>query len=104
MENRIKAQQLQLFADRTSTHYMHSNQLRVYSSAFAYIMLERLRSVGLKGSKYHKAQCDTIRLVLLKLGTVVKTSIRRVLLSFSENYPHAQLFSQALEKLKRAHV
>ena len=100
MENRIKAQQLELFADRTSTHYMPSNQLRMYLSAFAYIILEVLRREGLKGTRYEMAQCHTIRLMLLKIGTVVKMSMRRVRLSFPESYPHAELFSRALEKLQ----
>ncbi len=72
MENRIKAQQLQLFADRTSTHYMRSNQLRMYFSAFAYMLMEFVRAVGLKGTRCAMAQCDTIRLKLIKIGTVIE--------------------------------
>lgn len=100
MENRIKAQQLQLFADRTSTHWMRSNQLRVYFSAFAYVLMERLRTVGLRGTRHAMAQCDTIRLKLLKIGTVVRTSARRITLSFSESYPYRDLFRQVLWKLQ----
>ena len=100
MENRIKAQQLQLFSDRTSTHYIRSNQLRMYFSAFAYILMECVRRVGLKGTRYAMAQCDTIRLKLIKIGTVVRTSARRVVLSFSESYPYRDLFRQVLRKLQ----
>ena len=100
MENRIKAQQLELFADRTSTHWMRSNQLRVYFSAFAYILMECLRRSGLKGTMYYMAQCDTIRLKLLKIGTMIKTSARRVVLSFSSFYPYADLFRHVLKRLR----
>ena len=100
MENRIKCQQLELFADRTSTRWMRSNQLRMYFSAFAYILLERLRCSGLKGTCHAMAQCDTIRLKLLKAGAVVRESVRRVTLSFSESYPYGDLFRHALRKLQ----
>lgn len=100
MENRIKAQQLELFADRTSTHWMRSNQLRMYFSAFAYILLECLRRSGLKGTRHSMAQCDTIRLKLLKVGTVVRGSARRIRLSFSESYPYGDLFRHVLKKLQ----
>ena len=76
-----------MFSDRTSTHYMRSNQLRMYFSAFAYILMECVRREGLRGTHYAMAQCDTIRLKLIKIGTVVRTSARRVVLSFSESYP-----------------
>lgn len=102
MENRIKAQQLQLFSDRTSTHWMRSNQLRMYFSAFAYILMECVRRVGLRGTRYSMAQCDTIRLKLIKIGTVVRTSARRVALSFSESYPYRDLFRHVLWKLQAA--
>ena len=100
MENRIKAQQLELFSDRTSTHYMRSNQLRMYFSAFAYVLLERLRHSGLKGTRYAMAQCDTIRLKLLKIGTLITMSARRIVLSFSEFYPYADLFKHVLSRLR----
>ena len=100
MENRIKAQQLQLFADRTSTHYMRSNQLRMYFSAFAYILLECVRRTGLKGTRYAMAQCDTIRLKFLKIGTVIRASARRIVLSFSDSYPYRDLFRHVLERLQ----
>ncbi len=66
MENRIKEQQLALFADRTSTQALRSNQLRLYFSSFAYVLIETVRALGLGGSELAQAQCDTIRLKLLK--------------------------------------
>ena len=66
MENRIKEQQLALFADRTSTQALRSNQLRLYFSSFAYVLIETLRALGLGGTELAQAQCDTIRLKLLK--------------------------------------
>ena len=104
MENRIKAQQLQLFADRTSTPYMRSNQLRMYFSGFAYVLMERVKRVGLKGTGYAMAQCDTIRLKLIKIGTVIRTSARRVALSFSQCYPYQNLFRHLLQKLQAVHL
>ena len=68
MENRIKEQQLALFADRTSTHEIRSNQLRLYFSSFAYVLMHTLRRLGLEGTSMAKAQCDTIRLKLFKIG------------------------------------
>jgi hypothetical protein len=68
MENRTKEQQLGLFADRTSTSWMRSNQLRLYFSSFAYILMHTLRRLGLEGTELAKAQCDTIRLKLFKIG------------------------------------
>jgi len=100
MENRIKAQQLELFADRTSTHYMRSNQLRMYFSAFAYVLLECLRRSGLKGTRHYMAQCGTIRVKLLKVGTLIRHSARRVLLSFAESYPYGDLFRHVLRRLQ----
>ena len=99
-ENRIKAQQLELFADRTSTHWMRSNQLRMYFSAFAYVLLECLRRSGLKGTKHSMAQCDTIRLKLIKVGAVIRSSARRIVLSFSECYPYQDLFRHVLRRLQ----
>ena len=96
MENRIKEQQLGLFADRTSTRKLAANQLRLYFSAFAYLMMETLRRVGLAGTKWARAQNWAIRLKLLKIGAQVRVTIRKVWLSFSESYPHAALLRTAL--------
>jgi len=101
MENRIKEQQLSLFADRTSTHEMHSNQLRLYFSSFAYVLIQTLRRLGLEGTEMAKAQCDTIRLKLFKIGASIRISVRRVRIAFSESYPYAELFRQILFKIQK---
>jgi len=101
MENRIKEQQLDLFADRTSTHAMRSNQLRLYFSSFAYVLVQTLRRLALEGTELAKAQCGTIRLKLLKIGAQVRVSVRKVWVSFSESYPYAELFQAILAKLQQ---
>ena len=99
-ENRIKEQQLALFADRTSTHEMHANQLRLYFSSFAYVLMQTLRRLALQGTALARAQCDTIRLKLLKVGVQVRLSVRRVWLAFAESYPYAGLFYEVLTRLQ----
>jgi Transposase DDE domain group 1 len=101
MENRIKEQQLALFADRTSTHEMRFNQLRLYFSSFAYVLMQTLRRLGLKGTALATAQCDTIRLKLFKIGAHIRLSVRRVVIAFSESYPYAELFRHILRNLQR---
>jgi len=101
MENRIKEQQLALFADRTSTSWMRSNQLRLYFSSFAYILVHALRRLGLQGTELAKAQCDTIRLKLFKVGAQIRVSVRKVWISFSESYPYFSLFQQVLLRLQQ---
>jgi len=101
MENRIKEQQLSLFADRTSTSEMRANQLRLYFSSMAYVLVQTLRRVGLEGTALEKAQCDTIRLKLFKVGARIKISVRKVWISFSESYPYADLFQQVFIKLQQ---
>jgi hypothetical protein len=101
MENRIKEQQLALFADRTSTHEMRSNQLRLYFSSFAYVLMQTLRRLGLDGTSMARAQCDTIRLKLFKIGAHIRLSVRRVRIAFSESYPYTELYRQILCKLQR---
>lgn len=100
MENRIKEQQLSLFADRTSTSKMHSNQLRLYFSSFAYVLMCALRRMGLSGTEMAKAQCGTIRLKLLKLGAQTKITVRKVWISLSASYPYAELFRQVFENIR----
>ena len=100
MENRIKEQQLGLFADRTSAATMRANQLRLYFASFAYVLLYALRRLGLKGSALARAQCTTIRLKLLKIGARLKITVRKVWLSFSESYPYAKEFAQILAHLR----
>ena len=77
MENRIK-EQMCLFADRLSTDEMKGNQLRLYFSALAYTLMEALRRLALKGTEWAQAQVDTIRLKLLKIGAIVRISVRRI--------------------------
>lgn len=101
MENRIKEQQLGLFADRTSTAWMRSNQLRLYFSSFAYILMQRLRQLGLQGTELAQAQCETIRLKLFKIGAQVTVTVRKVWLSFSESYPYLGLFQRVLARLQQ---
>jgi hypothetical protein len=98
-ENRIKEQQLDLFADRTSTGKMWSNQLRLYFSSIAYVLLQTLRRTALAGTDLEKAQCGTIRRKLLKIGAQIRVTVRKVWVSLSSGYPHAALFNQVLSKL-----
>ena len=102
MENRIKEQQLDLFADRTSAHTMRANQLRLYFSSFAYILMHALRRLGTKGTQFARAQSSTIRLKLLKIGARIRITARRVWLSFSQSYPYAGIFAQVLANLQKA--
>ncbi len=95
MENRIKEQQLGLFSDRTSCHGWWANQFRVLLSAAAYVLMETIRRVGLNGSEMARAQVGTIRLKLLKIGTVIVRNTRRVRLFFSSAYPYQSIFKQA---------
>jgi Transposase DDE domain group 1 len=101
MENRIKEQQLGLFADRTSTAWMRSNQLRLYFSSFAYIMMQRLRQLGLAGTELAQAQCETIRLKLFKIGAQIQVTVRKVWISFSESYPYLSLFQRVFARLQQ---
>ncbi|MHC4645107.1 MAG: IS1380 family transposase [Planctomycetota bacterium] len=101
MENRIKEQQLCLFADRTSAATMRANQLRLWFSSVAYTLMNALRRLGLKGTKLARAQCGTIRLKLLKIGAQIKVTVRKVWVSLSESYPYQQLFKQVYENLYR---
>ena len=101
MENRIKECQLDLFADRTSTNSMASNQLRLWFSSLAYILVNALRRIGLKGTKLAKAMPGTIRLKLFKIGALVKKSVRRIKLALASNCPNQDLFKIAHEKLRK---
>jgi hypothetical protein len=102
MENRIKEQQLDLYADRTSTETMRANQLRLWFSTCAYLLMNQLRRVGLAGTELARATCGTIRLRLLKIGAVVRVSVRRVVVSLSGAYPLAELFGQVAARLRAA--
>jgi hypothetical protein len=99
MENRIK-EQMCLFADRLSTDEMKGNQLRIYFSALAYTLVEALRRLALKGTVWAEAQVDTIRLKLLKIGAIVRISVRRVLLRMSSAYPWKDIYVAAFHALR----
>jgi hypothetical protein len=98
-ENRIKEQQLGLFADRTSCHDFGANQFRVLLSAAAYVLLETLRREALPETELAQAQVDTIRLKLLKIGARVVGSVRRVVIHLAEGYPLQALFARILARL-----
>jgi hypothetical protein len=101
MENRIKEQQLMLFADRTSCETLRANQVRLSFSTVAYVVLRALREHGLAGTELAQAQCSTIRLRLLKIGAVVRVSVRRVVLALSEAFPLQEVFARVWENLRR---
>jgi hypothetical protein len=102
MENRIKEQQLHLFADRTSTATMAGNQLRLWFSTVAYTLLQALRRLGLAGTEMARAQCNTIRLKLLKIGAQVRITVRKVWISLAAGSPYAKIFGQVWRNLARA--
>lgn len=99
MENRIK-EQLMLFADRTSTAWMRSNQIRLYFSSIAYLLVEALRRMALAGTELARAQVATIRLKLLKIGAQVRVTTRRVWVSMASGHPYAELFARVLDRLE----
>jgi hypothetical protein len=101
MENRIKEQQLDLLADRTSTQLLRSNQLRLYFSSFAYVMLCALRRLGLQDTDLANAQCGTIRTRLLKIGARIRITVRKVWIAFSESFPAQHLFIEVLHNLRK---
>ncbi len=103
MENRIKEQQLCLFADRTSAATMRANELRLWFSSIAYTLMNALRRLGLKNTKMSKARCDTIRLKLLKIGAQVRITFRKVWVSMSQSCPYRRIFRQVYNNLVRAH-
>src|SRR5512135_2358918 len=91
-ENRIKEQQLHLFADRTSAQTMRANQVRLFFSSIAYVLLDALRRLGLAGTRLARAQCQTIRLKLLKIGAWVRVTTRKVWVHLASGSPHAAVF------------
>ena len=99
MENRLKECQGDLFADRTPTPTMRANQLRLWLSSLAYVLMCAVRRIGLAGTKLERATCGTIRLALLKLGARVTISVRRVKLAFASSCPTANVFARAARRL-----
>jgi len=104
MENRIKEQQLDLFGTRTSTHWLASNQLRLWFSALALFLLERFRTLALRGTELAQATAGTIRVRLLKLGALVRVSVRRVHVQFSRAFPLAGVLVHAQRALRELPV
>ena len=102
MENRIKECQLDLYADRTSTATMRGNQLRLWFASMAYVLLCALRRIGLDHTPFAKASCGTIRLKLLKIGALVRISVRRVKIAMSSSCPAAPAWGCALVRLNAA--
>lgn len=102
MENRIKEQKSFLFSDRTSAATMRANQLRLWFSSVAYLMMNALRRLGLKDTDLAKAQCDTIRLKLFKIGARITVTARRIWISLSSSYPLASLFARICRNLAHA--
>jgi hypothetical protein len=100
MENVLKQQVLDLNADRMSTEHLASNQLRLWFSTFAYLLLERLRELTLQGTDLARATAGTSRLKLLKVAAEVKVSVRRVYVRFCSAFPMQEIFSRCLERLK----
>jgi hypothetical protein len=99
MENRIK-EQLSLFSDRLSTETMRANQLRLYFSSLAYVLLDALRRIGLVGTEWAQAQAGTIRLRLLKIAAQVRVTARRIRVCYSNAYPWKPLFAAAWSALR----
>lgn len=99
MENRIK-EQLTLFADRVSAESLRANQLRLYFSAMAYVLLQGLRRLGLQGTEWARAQVTTLRLRLLKIGAQIRITVRKIWVSLASGYPLQSLFAQVWSNLR----
>ena len=99
MENRIKEMQLALFADRTSAGTMAANQLRLYFSGFAYVLLCGLRRLGLSGTGHARLRCDSLRLKLLKIAGRIRITHRRIWISLPGAYPFRAAFAEVVGRL-----
>jgi hypothetical protein len=102
MENRIKECQLDLYADRTSAATMRANQLRLWFHSMAYVLLCALRRIGLHDTQFAQATCGTIRLKLLKIGAIVRISVRRIKIAMASACPVAQDWGRAAIRLALA--
>ncbi len=102
MENRIKECQLDLYADRTSTATMRANQLRLWFASMAYVLLCALRRIGLHHTRFHNASCGTIRLKLMKIGALVRISVRRIKIAMASGCPAAADWAAAAVRLNAA--
>jgi hypothetical protein len=99
MENRLKEQQLDLFADRTSCHRFVANRFRLLLSSAAYVLVQALRRTALKGTELARAQVGTIRLKLFKVAARVKVTARRVMFHLASSCPYQELFRLVCERL-----
>jgi hypothetical protein len=102
MENRIKECQLDLYADRTSTATMRANQLRLWFASMAYVLLCALRRIGLHHTRFDNSSCGTIRLKLLKIGALVRISVRRIKIAMASGCPTAAIWGAAALRLNAA--
>jgi hypothetical protein len=102
MENRIKECQLDLYADRTSTATLRANQLRLWLASMAYVLICALRRIGLHHTSFANASCGTIRLKLLKIGALVRTSFRRIKIAMASGCPAALAWGAAAVRLNAA--
>jgi hypothetical protein len=102
MENRIKECQLDLYADRTSAATMRANQLRLWFASMAYVLLYALRRIGLEKTNFAKATCGTIRLKFLKIGALVRISVRRIKIAMASGCPVAKAWGLAAIRLAAA--
>jgi hypothetical protein len=98
LENRIK-EQYSLFAGRVSAATMRANQLRLYLSAAAYVLMSALRRLALSGTEWARAQCETIRSHLLRIGAQIRITVRKIWISFASGYPHHRIFAHAYTQL-----
>ena len=99
MENRIKEQQLDLFADRTSCHDFAANQFRLLLASLAYILMERFRTLLLNGTKFAQTTCGSIRLHLVKIGAVIRRNTRKVYVALSSACPNQELLRLIAAKI-----
>ena len=102
MENRIKECQLDLFADRTSAATMRANQLRLWFASMAYVLMCALRRIGLRHTQFAEATCGTIRLKLLKIGALVRVSVRRIKFAMASGCPWQNEWALAHARLRNA--
>ncbi len=102
MENRIKEQKLGLFSDRTSARKWWTNQFRITISCLAYVLFERMRNLALKGTELAEAQVGTIRLKLMKIGTVIRRNTRKIQFSLSSSFPYKNIFWRVAETFSSA--
>ena len=99
MENRIKEQQLGLFADRTSAHQWWINQFRLLLFSLAYVLMETIRRLALHDTELAHAQVGTLRLKLLKIGAIILRNMRRIRFLLSSAFPYQNLFYAAAKRL-----